>query len=140
LREQTLKTKELKVRSRTPYFGGYCLDENGVAYKVEDADKVAAFFYEGRQKFHKKDQLNIQGKDLTVSTIFLGIDHGHCQELEPVLWESAIIEPHEGEEDEFHIVQRYCSKDEAYEGHNLICEALKKHGMSYLGSCKCIGE
>ena len=51
------------------------------------------------------------GEDIRVSTVFLGLDHGFGAE-EPVLFETMIFG---GEYDEY--CERYCTWDEAVEGH-----------------------
>jgi hypothetical protein len=55
-----------------------------------------------------------------VSTVWLGMDHGHDGGL-PVIFESMIFG---GEHDEF--CQRYTAETEAFAGHKRVVEALKK--------------
>lgn len=55
-----------------------------------------------------------QAQDILVSTIFLGVDHGHLSEP-PVLWETMAFYP-----DGFTEECRYSCLQDAIEGHELM--------------------
>ncbi len=65
-----------------------------------------------------KDNFNIKGESVLVSTVFLGVDHGHSDGA-PVLFETMVFG---GKYTDFQ--RRYCTYDEAIEGHNNICELV----------------
>lgn len=56
-------------------------------------------------------------KSITVSTVFLGIDHNYGPEGPPILFETMIFGgPHNNYQ------RRYCTWDEAEQGHAQACE------------------
>ena len=59
---------------------------------------------------------------LTVSTVFLGIDHNMQSKGSPILFEAAVFKD-DGETD---ITARYATASEARKGHDLICTQLMK--------------
>jgi hypothetical protein len=61
--------------------------------------------------------------DLAVSTVFLGLDHGHRKDEVPVLFETALLQG-----STVTIAQRYRTWEEAKEGHLFILEVLRKDG------------
>jgi len=56
--------------------------------------------------------------EVTVSTVFLGLDHGWDPDEPPVLWETMVFGP-EGE-----FQRRYQSREAAIRGHNQIVAGL----------------
>ena len=56
--------------------------------------------------------------DILVSTVFLGINH-RCGEGVPVLFETMVFGGKHSD-----LQRRYCTYDEAIEGHNNICELV----------------
>ena len=66
------------------------------------------------------DIFEIGGESISVSTVFLGIDHRHG-EGEPVLFETMVFGGnYDGYQD------RYCTYDEAVLGHYIVCEMVDK--------------
>jgi hypothetical protein len=61
--------------------------------------------------------------EAVISTVFLGIDHSYNGGT-PVLFETMIFG---GEHDLYQ--ERYCTWDEAEEGHRLACELANKKGI-----------
>ena len=57
------------------------------------------------------------GATITISTVFLGLDHGWYHDGPPILFETMVFG---GEHDHFH--WRYATYDEAEEGHRKVCE------------------
>lgn len=55
----------------------------------------------------------------TVSTVFLGLDHGYSEDGPPVLFETLVWKA-DGSEDMY----RYSTYDEAIEGHRRVCREL----------------
>jgi hypothetical protein len=58
--------------------------------------------------------------DVSVSTVWLGMDHGHDGGV-PVIFETMVFG---GDHDNY--CERYTAETEAYAGHNRVVEALKK--------------
>lgn len=65
-----------------------------------------------------KNTYEIKGESILVSTVFLGVDHRHGEGV-PVLFETMVFG---GKYNDFQ--RRYCTYDEAIEGHNNICELV----------------
>lgn len=73
--------------------------------------------------------MSIDGVEVTVSTVFLGINH-QFQDGPPILWETLVFGP----KDELD-GRRYTSREAAIIGHNLF---VKKYGglvLEELGAC-----
>ena len=70
-------------------------------------------------------QDKIIGKDqfgsVSVSTVFLGMDHSFGGGGHPVLFETMIFG---GEHDQYQ--ERYCTWDEAEKGHQIACDLVNK--------------
>lgn len=57
-----------------------------------------------------------QDEEVTVSTVFLSLDHNHWGQGAPVLFETLVFGgPHDGR------MSRYCTWDEAERGHKVMC-------------------
>ena len=69
----------------------------------------------------KKTLVTVEGVDVTVSTVFLGLDHNWCNEGPPILWETMIFG---GVND--HFQERYSSKEEAVERHGVLAIQVLK--------------
>jgi hypothetical protein len=65
----------------------------------------------------KRDEIG----DITVSTVFLGLDHSWTPGGKPVLWETMIFG---GEHDQYQ--ERYTSHKDALEGHKKALELVNK--------------
>jgi len=81
------------------------LEEWGRAFENDDTRRVAF------------DEL---APGITVSTIFLGLDHNHFGKGPPLLFETMTFDDYDGGEQ-----YRYSTWDQAVEGHRLVCENLK---------------
>lgn len=58
-------------------------------------------------------------REVKVSTVFLGLDHGFINAGHPILFETMVFG---GEHDGF--MNRYSTWEEAEKGHNVICEMI----------------
>ena len=95
--------------------------------KVDDLMEWARWFENAKRKV---DDTDIAGAH--VSTVFLGIDHafrfGGDKDCAPVLFETMVFR--KGKEDTDDMQRRYCTWDEAQQGHNEICDILRKELLS----------
>lgn len=74
--------------------------------------------------FESDDRIIAQDKvgNVLVSTVFLGIDHNFCNEGAPVLFETMVFGgPLDSE------MERYCTRQEAEQGHARMLELVKDH-------------
>ncbi len=106
----------------------YLLD----GHKTIPCDDIYEFgrLYEGDPEKRRVARANLPG-DIFVSTVFLGIDHGFSidPEAQPVLFETMIFGFPEGHE--LHDYQeRYCTWEDAEEGHKRAVEAAAKEVKS----------
>jgi hypothetical protein len=74
----------------------------------------------GSQSKEDKTVGRDQFGDVSVSTVFLGMDHSFSGGT-PVLFETMIFG---GEHDQYQ--ERYCTWDEAEKGHQIACELVNK--------------
>jgi hypothetical protein len=65
-----------------------------------------------------KDSIN----DIEISTVFLCLDHSYGEDGPPILFETMIFG---GENDGW--MKRYCTYDEALEGHNIVVGCIKNN-------------
>jgi len=86
----------------------YILDENGNAVAEPDLLKWAKWYESGEGRRLAIDTLS---GDITVSTVFLGLDHSFCFGP-PLLWETMIFG---GEHDGYQ--ERYSTRQQALDGH-----------------------
>jgi hypothetical protein len=91
----------------------YILDEQGQPVECPDLMTWARWFEAGEHR--RRIALDKRG-DITVSTVFLGLDHSFFGGP-PVLWETMIFG---GEHDEDQ--ERYTSQADALAGHARMCE------------------
>lgn len=92
----------------------YILDENGSPIKAESYQEWGRFFEDRDKRRVALDVFEQDGQEITVSTVFLGMDHGwdKSPNHKPVLWETMIFG---GPRSEW--MDRYTSKGAALEGH-----------------------
>lgn len=91
----------------------YILDENGNPLRTESIQEWGAFFEDRNKRRVALDVFEQDGQDITVSTVFLGMDHSWSPKPhDPVLWETMIFG---GPRSEWQ--DRYTSKGAALEGH-----------------------
>lgn len=70
-----------------------------------------------------KDRVVIQerfGKDIFISTVFLGIDHNYFVENDPILFETMAKRKGQWRDEQF----RYKTWEEAYKGHFKFCKLI----------------
>lgn len=103
------------------FFGGfteeiyYVLDEDGRPLPCSDVSAWSAWAFpnDPAESIRRRSvaQTRIR-KFVSVSTVFLAIDHGWGMRHAPVLWETMIFGgPHDGYQD------RYCTREDAEAGH-----------------------
>ena len=96
----------------------YVLDENGEPREEPDYLK-ASLWFETSLPARRVAEDVIRG--VRVSTVFLALDHSHHPEGPPVLWETMIFN---GDEDGSG--SRYCTRAQAFAGHQRWVERIKK--------------
>lgn len=99
----------------------YILDgeKNPVPVDFGDPRHVAMWSYEhGVGPQRRVDRTTIG--DVRVSTVFLGVDHGHGSDR-PILFETMIFGGERHEEQ-----RRYCTWQEAEEGHRELVDELRQ--------------
>ncbi len=89
--------------------GKYMLDENNNPVEADDIFEWSKWFETG-----DRDLVQTRLKNgMVVSTVFLGLDHRFMGEGKPILWESMIFNPVDGDDRQ----ERYTSHAEAMAGH-----------------------
>jgi hypothetical protein len=94
----------------------YILDENHNVVKATLME-WAQFFERIENRTVAWTQVN---SEITVSTVFLGIDHRFSGKGPPILFETMVFG---GERDQY--TTRYCSWDDAETGHKVLVERLR---------------
>jgi len=108
-----------------PWLGQYILDENGDAVPARGLLEWGQWMQEhDHERSLARDEIGLA----TVSTVFLGLDHGahlflrkdsDLANYKPVLWETMVFG---GQYDMFQ--SRYSSKESALAGHGKIVQML----------------
>lgn len=93
----------------------------GEIIEIEDVQEWAFLFEHGDRVIKQEDV----GKGYRVSTVFLGLDHSFG-EGPPVLFETMVFSD---EEDNplNQEMRRYCTLEEAEEGHQAVVEMVRGH-------------
>lgn len=105
----THHARELGVRNLC-----YVHDENMVPHPCDDRDAWARFMG-GSKQFYQRDVLILSpGQSMTVSTTFLGVDHGHGGGS-PILWETSLFG---------NMLKRYTTFEDAMVGHKAVVDKL----------------
>jgi hypothetical protein len=109
--------ERLATRSR---INKYILDAHDQPQPCEDLLEWAQWMEQAattRQRMVAQDKdEGPDGQDITVSTVFLGLDHNYTLHGPPVLWETLVFGgPMDGEMD------RYESREAALAGHQAMC-------------------
>lgn len=99
-----------------PHIGLYVLNENDEPEEVYDAIRWARWFEVPENRIVAVDKVG----DVTISTVFLGIDHGFRETPTPILWETAIFGGSMGG-----TASRYTTRSEAIVGHALAVERVR---------------
>jgi hypothetical protein len=100
----------------------YILDEDGNPQQEDDIAKWGAWFE--NEVFRRVHLTRENG--ITVSTVFLGIDHNFFEPGKPILWETMVFKDGDGFK-EFYS-DRYSSKEDATAGHKKACDTF---GVSF---------
>lgn len=97
----------------------YILDDNGDPVPEPNMLKAARWFEDAGTNGLRTLALSEFENGVFLSTVFLSLDHNHWGQGEPVLYESMWFGgTHDGEQ------RRYCTKQEALEGHKeMLAEA-----------------
>ncbi len=98
----------------------YVLDTNGNPVEIYDQKEWNQFFMHGDRTL-RKDIVN----DITVSTVFLGVDHNFLGDGDPILWETCIFM----NDDHSEVVERYDNKAAAEKGHLHWCEQVATRNL-----------
>lgn len=102
--------------------GKYILDDDGKAIPCESLQEWGEWMESEDRTVAWHFQENANGQPLTVSTVFLGLDHQWIGGP-PLLWETMIFG---GDEDDDGSQWRYASRDEALANHNMVVACMKK--------------
>jgi hypothetical protein len=104
----------------------YILDERGEPQPTDDLELYARWFEADERRVVRKQtfvlghpELVSEPVEVTVSTVFLGLDHS-WDAGPPVLWETMVFGLPGDEE----ICERYTSREAAIAGHNRIVAEL----------------
>lgn len=107
-------------------FHKYILNADGVPVIEDDVFRWAEWFEKDENRIVAKTEIS---PEVSVSTIFLGLDHNYFSVGEPVLWETMIfggILHHE--------MWRYSSREAAVEGHDFAV-FLAKEELAHANQC-----
>jgi hypothetical protein len=110
----------------------YVLDEHGepepIGWSPADTLRFARFMQDDERRIVRRQtfmfgdpELVSEPVEITVSTVFLGIDHNFVDpDGPPVLWETMVF----GLSDPSEICERYSSREDAIAGHNELVGGL----------------
>ena len=101
--------------------GMYVLDEKGNPVPEPDVLKWAKSF----QSVDRRVAVETVNDKYRVSTVFLGLDYSFGGD-EPVLYETMVFS-NDGSLDDY--TRRYCTKEQAEQGHKEVVEEVKQHGQ-----------
>ena len=101
----------------------WMLDEQGAPIPV-DFNTWAAWLLDA-DRIVKRDSFTLNGQDILVSTVFLGVDHSFGADGPPILWETMIF----GGKHDGHQI-RYSSRDHALKGHEAALRLARMEGLS----------
>jgi hypothetical protein len=95
----------------------YVLDDNGEPVQTDDVRLFGEFFADFDRRLMARDEI----EGVTVSTVFLGVDHGYGHSERPLLFETMIFGgPDDGD------MWRYESRQAALDGHRFVVEQVRK--------------
>jgi hypothetical protein len=103
----------------------FILDEHGEPQRCDDLEAWGAWFERSSRDRSRivaadKDE-GPDGGTITVSTVFLGLDHNFNEQGPPVLWESMIFGGVLDQEQ-----RRYTSREAALAGHQELCRQVRE--------------
>ena len=101
----------------------YILDDEGNVIKVPDVETWGLWFdaasRSGARTIARDKDEGPDGREIFISTVFLGLDHRLTGDGPPLLWETLVFGgPLEGE------MVRYDSREAALEGHQAMCRRV----------------
>jgi hypothetical protein len=108
----------MTTRNRPHY---YVLDEHGEPCPEDDLEKWGKWFMTDERRVVRRNTFERVGKEITVSTVFLGSDHNFGACGAPVLWELMVF----GLDDDDEIQERFTSREAAIAEHERLLEALR---------------
>ncbi len=92
----------------------------------KDSKEWATWFEtSGKERTVAKTTLIENGKEIEISTVFLGINHRFSNEGSPLLFETMVFRREKGED-----VKRYCTWLEAQDGHKLAVACIEAQGAT----------
>jgi len=95
----------------------YILDAQGEPEPCDDVMRWSEWFERDERRIVRQQTFPTPlGKDASVSTVFLGLDHGWQGGLKPLLWETMCWLGGEALDAQW----RYRSREDAIEGHNRV--------------------
>ena len=106
--------------------GYYTLDKKGNPADCNDLMEWGKFMQQGAgdpkncPRVLRVNNLIIKGETITVSTVFLGVDHSFTNEA-PILWETMVFGGGKDQE-----CVRYATKEEALKGHKKMINYVKE--------------
>ncbi|HSH66665.1 MAG TPA: hypothetical protein VLB84_12950 [Bacteroidia bacterium] len=102
----------------------YILDKDKNPVPAKDAAQANRLLTDTEARRVALDKIFLEdyGVIVTISTVFLVLDHSHSPKSKPVLFESLIFNG-----DETESMNRYCTWKEAVEGHKKMVELAKNN-------------
>lgn len=98
----------------------WILDDNWNVIECPDLMTWARWFEHGHRVLAVDCDESDPNRTITVSTVFLGIDHGFGSDR-PILWETLVFGGLLHDE-----MNRYATKEEALIGHQRMCERVRE--------------
>jgi hypothetical protein len=105
----------------------YILDDQKRPVAVDDVYTWGKWI---QQYENKRVELTEVDDTYKVSTVFLGTDHSWRDDAEPVLFETMVFSLHDVPGNDLYM-QRYCTWDEAVDGHHATVLALATGEMAF---------
>lgn len=99
--------------------GLYILNDAGEPERCDDLLKWAEWFENSNRCICQDMDEGAGAARVRVSTVFLGVNHRFFGDGPPILWETMVFG---GPYDK--LQRRYTSRDEAFKGHQLICQQV----------------
>ena len=102
----------------------YVLDERGEPKRCNDVERWAQWFAKDERRAVRKNTFRVNEHEVTVSTVFLGMDHNWSRQRWPILWETMIF----GLDGDDQPQWRYSSRDDAIRNHERLVDELLTTG------------
>ena len=98
----------------------HILDENNNVVEAKNNQEAEEFYKSDKRTVGRDDVVTNDGSNVTVSTVFLALDHGYGT---PLWFETMIFSDNENYNQKFQT--RYATYDEALKSHNFIVQSIK---------------